>query len=121
MTIPILNSFIYQILLQTVENPASQQAENINRLFNAFNIAAGGMLLAPGIKNAPRKRSSFLAGFGLARYDVRRYHYHLHHYHGLCFRGARAYLAARSTHGAYFAKPGLVHDSILCFVCIDAS
>ena len=33
------------ILLQSVENPASQQAYHINRLFNYFNIAAGLMLL----------------------------------------------------------------------------
>ena len=33
------------ILLQSVENPASQQADRINRLFNYFNIAAAGMLL----------------------------------------------------------------------------
>src|SRR5665213_1220895 len=32
-------------LLQSVENPASQQADRINRLFNYFNIAAGLMLL----------------------------------------------------------------------------
>ena len=32
-------------LLQYVENPASQQADRINRLFNYFNIAAAGMLL----------------------------------------------------------------------------
>lgn len=32
-------------LLQSVENPASQQADRINRLFNYFNIAAAGMLL----------------------------------------------------------------------------
>ncbi|MEO6906053.1 MAG: cytochrome c oxidase subunit II [Ginsengibacter sp.] len=32
-------------LLQYVENPSSQQADRINRLFNYFNIAAGGMLL----------------------------------------------------------------------------
>ena len=33
------------ILLQSVMNPASQQAERIYRLFNYFNIAAAGMLL----------------------------------------------------------------------------
>ncbi|MEO6814010.1 MAG: cytochrome c oxidase subunit II [Ginsengibacter sp.] len=33
------------ILLQSVENPASQQADQINRLFNYFNVAAGLMLL----------------------------------------------------------------------------
>ncbi len=37
--------FLILILLQSVENPASQQAERINRLFNYFNIAAAGMLL----------------------------------------------------------------------------
>lgn len=36
-----LNSF----LLQSVMNPASQQADRINSLFNYFNIAAGFMLL----------------------------------------------------------------------------
>ena len=36
---------INNIFLQYVENPASQQADRINRLFNYFNIAAGGMLL----------------------------------------------------------------------------
>lgn len=37
--------FPQMILLQSVENPSSQQAEKINRLFNFFNIAALGMLL----------------------------------------------------------------------------
>jgi len=37
--------FLNPILLQSVENPASQQADRINRLFNYFNIAAAGMLL----------------------------------------------------------------------------
>ncbi|MGH2647482.1 MAG: cytochrome c oxidase subunit II [Ginsengibacter sp.] len=32
-------------LLQSITNPASQQAERINHLFNSFNIAAAGMLL----------------------------------------------------------------------------
>ena len=35
-------------LLQSVENPASQQADKITRLFNYFNVAAGGMLLLVG-------------------------------------------------------------------------
>ena len=37
--------FLNPIFLQSVENPASQQADRINRLFNYFNVAAGGMLL----------------------------------------------------------------------------
>jgi len=37
--------FLNPIFLQSVENPASQQADRINRLFNYFNIAAGCMLL----------------------------------------------------------------------------
>src|SRR5665213_445930 len=37
--------FLNPIFLQSVENPASQQADRINRLFNYFNIAAGLMLL----------------------------------------------------------------------------
>lgn len=43
--ITILPYFFNQIFLQSVENPASQQAERINRLFNSFNFAAGAMLL----------------------------------------------------------------------------
>ncbi len=35
-------------LLQSVENPASQQADKITRLFNYFNVAAAGMLLLVG-------------------------------------------------------------------------
>ena len=35
-------------LLQSVENPASQEADKINRLFNYFNVAAAGMLLLVG-------------------------------------------------------------------------
>jgi cytochrome c oxidase subunit 2 len=31
-------------LLQSITNPASMQAERINRIFNSFNIAAAGML-----------------------------------------------------------------------------
>lgn len=38
----ILHNFI---LLQSVMDPHSKQAERINRLFNHFNYAAGGMLL----------------------------------------------------------------------------
>jgi cytochrome c oxidase subunit II len=37
--------FSHMILLQSVEDPAPQQAEKINRLFNFFNIAALVMLL----------------------------------------------------------------------------
>lgn len=37
--------FLNFILLQSIENPASQQADRINKLFNYFNVAAGGMLL----------------------------------------------------------------------------
>ena len=33
------------VLLQSITNPASQQADRINRLFNSFNIAAACMLL----------------------------------------------------------------------------
>ena len=36
---------LHIILLQSVENPASYQAEKINKLFNYFNIAAAAMLL----------------------------------------------------------------------------
>lgn len=36
---------IHFYLLQSVENPASFQAEKINHLFNTFNIAAAAMLL----------------------------------------------------------------------------
>ncbi len=35
-------------LLQSVNNPASQEAEKIHTLFNYFNIAAAGMLLLVG-------------------------------------------------------------------------
>jgi cytochrome c oxidase subunit 2 len=43
---PLLYRFIpHIILLQSVENPASFQADHINRLFNHFNFAAGGVLL----------------------------------------------------------------------------
>ena len=35
-------------LLQSVENPASREADKINRLFNYFNVAAAGMLLLVG-------------------------------------------------------------------------
>jgi len=42
-------SYLQQIfLLQSVENPASEQADKINRLFNYFNMAAAGMLLLVG-------------------------------------------------------------------------
>ena len=37
--------FFQIILLQSVENPASYQAEKINKLFNYFNVAAACMLL----------------------------------------------------------------------------
>ncbi|HEY5368141.1 MAG TPA: cytochrome c oxidase subunit II [Hanamia sp.] len=37
--------FLNPIFLQSIENPASQQADRINRLFNYFNVAAAGMLL----------------------------------------------------------------------------
>ncbi len=37
--------FFLFILLQSILNPASPQAEKIHRLFNFFNIAAAGMLL----------------------------------------------------------------------------
>ena len=37
--------FIHFFFLQSVENPASFQAEKINHLFNTFNIAAAAMLL----------------------------------------------------------------------------
>ncbi len=37
--------FLNPVFLQSVENPASQQADRINRLFNYFNIAAAGMLI----------------------------------------------------------------------------
>ena len=37
--------FIHFYFLQSVENPASLQAEKINHLFNTFNIAAAAMLL----------------------------------------------------------------------------
>jgi cytochrome c oxidase subunit 2 len=40
--------FFKMFLLQSVENPASVEAEKINRLFNYFNIAAAGMLLLVG-------------------------------------------------------------------------
>ncbi|MGN6801617.1 MAG: cytochrome c oxidase subunit II [Ginsengibacter sp.] len=40
--------FKHLFLLQSVENPASQQADKINRLFNYFNVAAAGMLLLVG-------------------------------------------------------------------------
>ena len=43
-----MNAILYfqqLFLLQAVENPASQQADRINRLFNYFNVAAAGMLL----------------------------------------------------------------------------
>lgn len=41
----IYTIFLNPILLQAVMNPASNQADRINRLFNYFNIAAGLMLL----------------------------------------------------------------------------
>ncbi len=37
--------FFKTYFLQSITNPASQQAEKINNLFNTFNIAAAGMLL----------------------------------------------------------------------------
>ena len=37
--------FLQIILLQSVEHPASMQAEKINKLFNYFNVAALCMLL----------------------------------------------------------------------------
>lgn len=40
-----LPKLLHIILLQSVEDPASFQADRINRLFNHFNIAAGAMLL----------------------------------------------------------------------------
>lgn len=40
--------FFKTILLQSVENPASVEAEKINRVFNYFNIAAACMLLLVG-------------------------------------------------------------------------
>lgn len=33
------------LFLQSVLNPAPQQADKINKLFTSFNYAAGGMLL----------------------------------------------------------------------------
>lgn len=40
-----LKYFVLIILLQWVEHPVSEQAYRINRLFNFFNVSAGGMLL----------------------------------------------------------------------------
>lgn len=40
-----LPQFFHIIFLQSVEEPASFQAESINKLFNQFNIAAAAMLL----------------------------------------------------------------------------
>ena len=47
MKMTVTFSFTF-ILLSSVMQPASQQADKINRLFNTFNIAAAGMLLLVG-------------------------------------------------------------------------
>ena len=41
----MLYLFLNLFFLQSVMNPASQQADRINKLFNYFNVAAAGMLL----------------------------------------------------------------------------
>ncbi len=45
MKLSVNTVFLNHFLLQSVLNPASQQADRINRLFNYFNIAAAAMLL----------------------------------------------------------------------------
>ncbi len=45
MKFPFNTMFLNLILLQSVMNPASQQADRIDRLLNYFNIAAAAMLL----------------------------------------------------------------------------